>query len=116
MRYRSRGLERRAPGSGHVRWVEQGHPASATACAEWSKSVGGRRLVSVWGTLIDFGRTVTRRQDQPSSRSRCSSMPKWCPTSWSNVTRTRRANSSAVLTDQQIVARKSAIRSGLTPA
>ena len=55
-------------------------------------------------------------QAQPISLRRASPMPKWWPTSWSSVTRTRWARSSVVIADWQIVARKSVIRSGLTPA
>ena len=55
---------------------------------------------------------VGRVQAQPSSRSRASPRPKWWPTSWSSVTRTRSASSSGVRADRQIVARNSVIWSG----
>ncbi len=61
-------------------------------------------------------RRASALQAQPSSCSRASPMPKWWPTSWSTVTRTRLASSSAVRADWQMVARKSVIRSGLAPA
>ena len=56
-----------------------------------------------------------RAQAQPSSRRRASPRPKWWPTSWSRVTRTRWASSSGVRADRQMVARKSVIRSGRAP-